>query len=141
MRKANPLAFPSNPIKKSYFGRSSQTGIVIRGNQDKTAGGSGGNVRSYFCKICQKNHPGEDCHGNKVNCFKCGKAGHQAFECRVRIPGENQTSANSGNQPRPTAPKTPTTNKKASGGPGKPSQKTVGGRLFAINQEEEVEAE
>ena len=112
-RKANPLAFQSNPLKKSYFGRSSQTGIVIRGNQDKTARGSGGNVRNYFYKICQKNHPVKDCHGNKVNCFKCGKAGHRAFECRVWIPGENKTLGNSGNKPRPVAPRTQTTNKKA----------------------------
>ncbi|XP_057247675.1 uncharacterized protein LOC130589979 [Beta vulgaris subsp. vulgaris] len=40
-----------------------------------------GVLRRYFCKKCDKNHPGRDCKGNKVACNYCGKEGHRAYEC------------------------------------------------------------
>nr|GMD60449.1 protein FAR1-RELATED SEQUENCE 5-like [Ipomoea batatas] len=36
-----------------------------------------------YCNGCGKNHPGMDCQGNVVECFKCGKKGHRAFACRA----------------------------------------------------------
>ncbi|XP_031120857.1 uncharacterized protein LOC116024092 [Ipomoea triloba] len=37
------------------------------------------------CQRCGRNHPGENCQGMKIKCFKCGLFGHKSFECQSQI--------------------------------------------------------
>ncbi|XP_021718798.1 uncharacterized protein LOC110686480 [Chenopodium quinoa] len=46
---------------KGNFWRISNHGGENRENKER-------NKRSYFCKRCEKDHPGKDCAGNKVTC-------------------------------------------------------------------------
>ncbi|XP_031097024.1 uncharacterized protein LOC116001279 [Ipomoea triloba] len=37
------------------------------------------------CRKCGRNHPGENCQGIRIKCYKCGLLGPKAFECRTQV--------------------------------------------------------
>ena len=45
--------------------------------------------RKYFCRRCEKNHPGKYCEGNLVECNFCHKRGHREYECYIKKRSEN----------------------------------------------------
>ncbi|CAH9075135.1 unnamed protein product [Cuscuta europaea] len=40
--------------------------------------------RHYYCKRCNRDHPGVNCDGSQTKCFNCDKLGHRAFECNSK---------------------------------------------------------
>ncbi|XP_031132264.1 uncharacterized protein LOC116033613 [Ipomoea triloba] len=34
------------------------------------------------CPRCGRNHPGVNCQGMKIKCYRCGLLGHKSFQCR-----------------------------------------------------------
>ncbi|MEQ5154382.1 hypothetical protein ABN254_21405 [Providencia rettgeri] len=46
----------------------------------------GSNWRNrHVCSRCGRNHPGENCQGMRIRCYKCGLLGHKAVECRTHV--------------------------------------------------------
>ena len=46
----------------------------------------GSNWRNrHVCPRCGRNHPGENCQGMRIRCYKCGLLGHKAVECRTQV--------------------------------------------------------
>ncbi|XP_019176270.1 PREDICTED: uncharacterized protein LOC109171653 [Ipomoea nil] len=75
----------------------------MESNEEENNGGYGGNngqegywqkrngiERYHYCKSCGNGHPGKDCQGNLVKCFKCQKLGHRAYECHKNKMGINK---------------------------------------------------
>ncbi|XP_074265877.1 uncharacterized protein LOC141588329 [Silene latifolia] len=74
----------SQSNKKGNYGQSRNQSFGGYGSGSSGSGGSwnrGSGVRTHHCKGCGKNHPGKDCNGQTVLCYKCGKPGHRAYEC------------------------------------------------------------
>ncbi|MEQ5253602.1 hypothetical protein, partial [Escherichia coli] len=65
----------------------------------------GSNWRNrHVCPRCGRNHPGANCQGMRIRCYKCGLLGHKAAECRTRMDnfrdpsqGNNQKGGFGGN--------------------------------------------
>ncbi|XP_021747126.1 uncharacterized protein LOC110712976 [Chenopodium quinoa] len=66
--------------------------------------------RRYFCKRCEKDHPGKDYEGNPVTCRYCQKLGHREYECFKKEPdvksGKVKESSAPSKSPRSSGPTT-----------------------------------
>ncbi|XP_031097046.1 uncharacterized protein LOC116001301 [Ipomoea triloba] len=72
--------------KKSNQGESNP-------KQGEKRGGTNQEKRSV-CRRCGRDHPGENCQGIKIKCFKCGLTGHKYYECRTRVENFRDHSQN-----------------------------------------------
>ncbi|XP_021759182.1 uncharacterized protein LOC110724094 [Chenopodium quinoa] len=86
--------------------------------------------RKYFCKRCEKDHPGKDCEGNPVTYRYCHKLGHREYECfkkeaDVKYGKVKESSAPS----KPPQSSGPTTKAGTSSGAGGAPK----GRVFVMN--------
>ncbi|XP_031094387.1 uncharacterized protein LOC115998834 [Ipomoea triloba] len=46
------------------------------------------------CSRCGKSHPGENCQGVRIRCYKCGLLGHKFYECQTRVENLRNSSQN-----------------------------------------------
>ncbi|XP_031108422.1 uncharacterized protein LOC116012892, partial [Ipomoea triloba] len=46
------------------------------------------------CSRCGKSHPGENCQGVRITCYKCGLLGHKFYECQTRVENLRNSSQN-----------------------------------------------
>ncbi|XP_031096941.1 uncharacterized protein LOC116001192 [Ipomoea triloba] len=46
------------------------------------------------CSRCGKSHPGENCQGVRIRCYKCGLLGHKFYECQTRVENLQNSSQN-----------------------------------------------
>ncbi|XP_019192768.1 PREDICTED: uncharacterized protein LOC109187077 [Ipomoea nil] len=53
-------------------------------SQGSTRVKSGGKGKPFRCRRCGKENIGKDCQGNLLQCFKCGRRGHKAYECHLQ---------------------------------------------------------
>ncbi|XP_056690221.1 uncharacterized protein [Spinacia oleracea] len=117
---------------KGNFGNgSARNGNFGNANGDKPK-------RNYFCKKCEKNHPGKDCEGNLVTCYFCKKQGHREFECYKKASrGSSSNSGQNGKGPyssqQPPSQQAGTSGTKPGGGTSTTQPK---GRLFVMNHRE-----
>ncbi|XP_031119052.1 uncharacterized protein LOC116022468 [Ipomoea triloba] len=63
--------------KKSNQGESNP-------KQGEKRGGTNQGKHSV-CWKCGKDHPGVNCQGMKIKCYKCGLTGHKYYECRTKV--------------------------------------------------------
>ncbi|XP_031111981.1 uncharacterized protein LOC116015955 [Ipomoea triloba] len=63
--------------KKSNQGESNP-------KQGEKRGGTNQGKHS-ICWKCGKDHPGVNCQGMKIKCYKCGLTGHKYYECRTKV--------------------------------------------------------
>ena len=83
-RKRKEMSVPTEQMKRLRLndggyqdkgrGRNRQT-------QERRQTFPDGAERHFYCKSCNKNHPGKDCDGNLVKCHFCEKMGHKMYEC------------------------------------------------------------
>ncbi|XP_031104443.1 uncharacterized protein LOC116007925 [Ipomoea triloba] len=50
--------------------------------------------KQFNCRRCGRNHPGENCQGMRIRCYKCGLLGHKANECQSRVDNSRTNSQN-----------------------------------------------
>ena len=97
--------------------------------------------RFTLCRYFQRSHFGEDCQGNKIVYFICGKPGHRAFECTHRKYGGYQTNNATWGSRQIANPRAP----QAARGRGRNGSEGLGrgrngrGHLFAIRNDQERE--
>ena len=117
---------------KGHFGKGN-------GGQSANARGNGNQrdgekpKRKYFCKRCEKDHPGKDCEGNPVTCRYYQKLGHCKYECFKKEADIKSGKVKKSNVPtKPPQPSGPTpkvgTSSSAGGDPK--------GRVFVMNNRE-----
>ncbi|XP_031108720.1 uncharacterized protein LOC116013212 [Ipomoea triloba] len=46
------------------------------------------------CSRCGKSHPGENCQGVRIRCYKCGLLGHKFYECQTSVENLRNSSQN-----------------------------------------------
>ncbi|XP_021727909.1 uncharacterized protein LOC110695025 [Chenopodium quinoa] len=110
---------------KGNFRRISNHGGENRENKER-------NKRSYFCKRCEKDHPGKDCASNKVTCRYCQKLGHREYECfKKEADLKNGKVQDGQNSPKPPQTSGPAQNTGISNG-----GNTSKGRIFVMNSRE-----
>ncbi|XP_031110886.1 uncharacterized protein LOC116015048 [Ipomoea triloba] len=83
----------SNKGFQNNKGNAGYRGDNRQGNQGQKHNGT---EKYHYCKRCGNGHPGKDCQGNLVKCFKCQKMGHRAYECHLELNGNNQATDNGG---------------------------------------------
>lgn len=91
--------------------------------------------RVFYCKRCNKNHPGKDCEGKPVTCRYCQILGHREYECRRKAAGQPPIPAQD-SKTTPTGQPTSTSqpgNAKPGNGAGNSQGK---GRIYAMNSRE-----
>ncbi|XP_031109709.1 uncharacterized protein LOC116013888 [Ipomoea triloba] len=67
---------------KANDGESNQGGFQQR--QGERRGGTD-QRKQLGCRRCGKYHPGENCQGIRIRCFRCGLLGHKINECQTRV--------------------------------------------------------
>ncbi|XP_021762250.1 uncharacterized protein LOC110727023 [Chenopodium quinoa] len=83
---------------KGNFKRNPNWSDENKENKDKTR-------RIYFCKRCEKDHPGKDYAGNKVTCQYYQKLGHREYECfKKEADLKNGKVQDGRNPPQPSGP-------------------------------------
>ncbi|XP_021751078.1 uncharacterized protein LOC110716752 [Chenopodium quinoa] len=86
--------------------------------------------RKYFCKTCEKDHPGKDCEGNLVTCRYCQKLGHREYECFKKEADVKSGKVKESSAPsKPPQSSGPTTKAGTSSGAGGAPK----GRVFVMN--------
>ena len=122
----------------NFNGRKDNRGQFGRGNGTQSAnhGGNGNRrdgerpQRKYYCKRCEKDHPGKDSNGNPVTSRCYQKLGHREYECYKKEADVKSGRVKESNapikppQPSGPAPKMGTNNH---------TDNTPKGRVFVMN--------
>lgn len=98
--------FNNQESNKGFQNNKGNGGYRGDNRQENQGQKRNGTERYHYCKRCGNGHPGKDCEGNLVKCFKCQKMGHRSYECYSQQNGNQQgqrSNGNEGNQrgPRP----------------------------------------
>nr|GMD14393.1 putative mediator of RNA polymerase II transcription subunit 24 [Ipomoea batatas] len=89
----------NNPESNKGFQNNKDNGGYRGVNRQENQGWKhNGTERYHYCKRCGNGHPGKDCKGNLVKCFKCQKMGHRSYECYSQQNGNHQDQRSNGNE-------------------------------------------